>query len=334
MTLDQTFFSLDALAGRPAVLALIGGLPLAAAEAALFALQARAPEFAALGADLTALIEIESAAAQDYFAPVAPDVKRVYSHSDVFAAWRFGRSAPALYALDGAGRILAGPLAGEADDAALLLAAIAGSPREAPFDDACPAPVLAIPNLLSPSLCRDLIGHFEAGQPEFGGMASIDANGAFAHKIDHGKKHRFDLVLGPRDPFQSQVMAAILTRCLPEIKKAFQVDIAHTDRILLARYDDTGGFFKRHRDNSAPSVAFRQFALTINLNDGYDGGHLLFPEYNLRRYRPRAGAGVVFSCSLLHEAAAVTRGRRYCLLTFLHDAAAQARWMNAVQRAS
>jgi heme-degrading monooxygenase HmoA len=36
---------------------------------------------------------------------------------------------------------------------------------------------------------------------------------------------------------------------------------------------------------------------------------------------------VVFSCSLLHEAAPVTKGRRYVLLTFLHNAEAQARWL-------
>ena len=81
-------------------------------------------------------------------------------------------------------------------------------------------------------------------------------------------------------------------------------------------------------------MAFRQFALSINLNDDYEGGYLQFPEYNLRRYRPRAGSGVAFSCSLLHEATPVSRGRRYCALTFLHDSAAQALWLEAQRRAS
>ena len=75
--------------------------------------------------------------------------------------------------------------------------------------------------------------------------------------------------------------------------------IAHTDRLLLARYD-FGGFFLRHRDNSAPGVEFRQFALSVNLNDDYDGGHVTFPEYNSRRYRPPAGGG----CRVLVLAAA------------------------------
>ncbi len=54
----------------------------------------------------------------------------------------------------------------------------------------------------------------------------------------------------------------------------------------------------------------------------YEGGHLLLSEYNSHRYKPGIGAGVIFSCSLLHEAAQVKKGRRYVLLTFLHDDAA------------
>ena len=331
---DQSFFSLDAQAGRPCVLALIGRLGMAQAREALLALQARAADFAALDADLIALVEIETEHAREFLDPVAPDVRLVFSHPDVFAAWRFNHIAPALIALDAGGRLLAGPLEGGEASIGELFAALATLPREAAFDDACPAPVLAVPNMLSPALCRELIAHFEAGKPEFGGMASVGGDGKFVHKVDGGKKHRYDLVLGPRDPFLSPVMAGVLMRCLPEMRKAFHIDIRHTDRILLARYDESGGYFRRHRDNSAPSVAFRQFALSINLNDDYEGGHVLFPEYNNRRYRPRAGSGVVFSCSLLHEAAAVTRGRRYCVLTFLHDSAAQALWLDTQRRAS
>jgi predicted 2-oxoglutarate/Fe(II)-dependent dioxygenase YbiX len=95
---------------------------------------------------------------------------------------------------------------------------------------------------------------------------------------------------------------------------------------LDARYDDTGGYFLRHRDNSAPAIAFRQFAVSINLNSGqYDGGHLLFPEYNDYRYRPGLGAALVFSAILLHEATPVLKGARSVLLTFVHNAEAEAR---------
>ena len=97
------------------------------------------------------------------------------------------------------------------------------------------------------------------------------------------------------------------------------------DRLLVARYDTGAGHFRRHRDNGAPNVAFRQFALTLNLNtEDYRGGHLVFPEYNSHRYRPPTGSGIVFSASLLHEALPLTEGSRYVLLTFLHSHEAEA----------
>jgi predicted 2-oxoglutarate/Fe(II)-dependent dioxygenase YbiX len=73
----------------------------------------------------------------------------------------------------------------------------------------------------------------------------------------------------------------------------------------------------RTRENSA----FR-FALSVNLNDAFEGGTLSFPEYGPKAYKMPAGTGVVFSCSLLHQVAPVTRGQRYAFLPFLYDDAA------------
>ena len=79
----------------------------------------------------------------------------------------------------------------------------------------------------------------------------------------------------------------------------------------------SGGYFRRHRDNVASKARHRHFALTINLNDSYAGGDLLFPEFGQQRYRPAPGGAIVFSGSLLHEVTDVSVGRRYALLTFL-----------------
>ena len=65
------------------------------------------------------------------------------------------------------------------------------------------------------------------------------------------------------------------------------------------------------------------FACTMNLNaEDYEGGDLRFPEYGRQTYRAPTGGVVVFSCSLLHEALPVTKGRRYAFLPFLYDDAA------------
>ena len=190
---------------------------------------------------------------------------------------------------------------------------------------AATAPVLIIPNVASPSFCRALIDHFEASPHAAGVMASFNDAGAYA-KLDESKKKRRDTELTPDSPLHGEVLSLFVQRVIPEIRRAFQTDMAYADRILIARYDDTGGYFKRHRDNAAPHTAFREFAISLNLNtDEYEGGELMFPEYDDHRYNPPAGGAIVFSASLLHEAAPVTRGQRYVLLSFFGSAAAQAK---------
>jgi len=62
------------------------------------------------------------------------------------------------------------------------------------------------------------------------------------------------------------------------------------------------------------------YALTLNLNsEEFEGGGLRFPEYGPSLYTPPTGGAILFSCSLVHEATPVTRGRRFTLLSFLRD---------------
>lgn len=199
-------------------------------------------------------------------------------------------------------------------------------PREDPRDISLPAPVLVLPNLLPRELCRALIETFDAGISIDGGVASIDAAGTPQGRIDHDRKRRRDFLIPPGDALERGLQRLLLDRCTPETAKAFQAHIAHTDRLLIARYDEAESWFRRHRDNSAENVAFREFAISVNLNvEEYEGGYLLFPEYNDHRYRPPTGGALIFSSSVLHEAVPVTRGRRYVLLTFFHSDAAEAR---------
>jgi predicted 2-oxoglutarate/Fe(II)-dependent dioxygenase YbiX len=107
-------------------------------------------------------------------------------------------------------------------------------------------------------------------------------------------------------------------RVLPELSKAFAYRASRFEGFKIACYQASDrGFFGAHRDNLSPATAHRRFALTLNLNDGYQGGQLRFPEYGPERYRPAAGAALVFSCSHLHEVLDVTAGRRFVLLSFL-----------------
>jgi predicted 2-oxoglutarate/Fe(II)-dependent dioxygenase YbiX len=62
--------------------------------------------------------------------------------------------------------------------------------------------------------------------------------------------------------------------------------------------------------------------VTLNLNSEFEGGDLRFPEFGRQTYKVPAGGAVVFSCSLLHEATPITKGKRYAFLPFLYDEAA------------
>jgi predicted 2-oxoglutarate/Fe(II)-dependent dioxygenase YbiX len=322
MDADQRYYSFEDQAGRPAALILAGSAPPAAVSTLMEAFSAEAEAFAGRAADVRVLA---LAGAPGWAAaPPPPGVALVHC-MDAALFEAFGWT-PAVLVSDRALRLVSAadgrdPMAAVAH----ALAALDRLPREPAREVRYPAPVLIRPNLLDAGLCRRLIERFETGDHAAGAMASIDGDGAAVNRVDAGKKHRRDLTLDPAEALHDEAVAALSNRLVPEIAKAFQVQVAHLDRILIARYDDTGGYFRRHRDNSSAHLAYREFALSVNLNAGeYDGGRLLFPEYDDHRYDPPTGAGLVFSASLLHEAAPVTRGQRYVLLTFLHSPAAEA----------
>jgi len=324
---DQAFRSAEDQFGRPAVLVLSGKLAPGATMPLLAALSARRDAFDGLRADVLLLVSATNLAWLSVKRPAPlPDI--VYCPtSEAFEQAGVDRHGPVLLVVDRGQRIIARLDAASpeaATDAAL--AALGALPSDAPATLSCPAPVLMVANLFDPGLCARLIETFENGRQTTGAMASVDAQGRPVNRIDEGKKHRRDVEIDPAGALHAHLLDLLDRRLLPEIRRAFHVEVAHLDRVLIARYDEAGGYFRRHRDNSAPHVAYRQFALSVNLNSGaYEGGELMFPEYGDHRYNPPTGAGMVFSGSLLHEALPIRRGQRYVLLTFLHDAAAEAR---------
>jgi len=185
-----------------------------------------------------------------------------------------------------------------------------------------PAPVLVLPRVFEPALCRHLISLYEkdGGQPS-GFMREIDGKTKLV--LDNAHKRRADMTIG--DPqLLSGIRARLSARLLPALKAAFQFEATRIERYIVACYDASeGGHFRAHRDNTTKGTAHRRFAVTMNLNaEDFAGGELWFPEFGPRRYKAPTGGAVVFSCSLLHEAMPVTAGRRYAFLPFLYDEAA------------
>lgn len=182
------------------------------------------------------------------------------------------------------------------------------------------APILLIPHVFEPELCRRLIDTFNLGNPEESGVMKSVPGGVNELVVDYGRKRRRDLQIADPDLLE-EVHSRMERRVVPELLRAFQFRCTRIERYVIACYHATaGGHFSAHRDNSGPATAHRKFACTINLNaDEYEGGNLSFAEYGPRRYRAPTGGAVIFSCSLMHEAHVVTRGDRYCLIPFLYD---------------
>ncbi|HZF43182.1 MAG TPA: 2OG-Fe(II) oxygenase [Sphingomonadaceae bacterium] len=184
------------------------------------------------------------------------------------------------------------------------------------------APVLVVPNVFEPELCRHLIALFRAdGGEDSGFMREVD--GKTVMMTDRSHKRRRDHLLQDQ-ALQQQLALRVRRRLAPMIQRAFQFRATRMERYIVACYDaEEGGHFRPHRDNTTKGTAHRRFAVTINLNaDDYQGGDLRFPEFGRATYRAPTGGAVVFSCSLLHEASPVTIGTRYAFLPFLYDEAA------------
>jgi peroxiredoxin len=191
-------------------------------------------------------------------------------------------------------------------------------PRMAP----APAPILIVPRVFEPELCRTLIRYYDdRGGEDSGFMREIGGKTVGVH--DYGHKRRRDQEIDDAS-LRKACMVRIHDRVAPEIHKAFQFHATRIERYIVACYDaESGGHFRAHRDNTTKGTAHRRFAVSLVLNTGeFEGGNLRFPEFGRQFYSPPAGGAVVFSCSLLHEATPVTKGKRFVFLPFLYDEAA------------
>ena len=185
------------------------------------------------------------------------------------------------------------------------------------------APVLIAPRIFDADLCRRLIAYYEAdGGTPSGVMREID--GKTVGVLDGYKKRRDTMINDP--DLARETREALTTRLAPQIRKVFQFKVSHIERYMVACYDaQDGGYFKPHRDDTTPGTAHRRFACSINLNaEDFEGGDLTFAEFGPKTYRPPTGGAVVFSCSLMHEATSVTKGKRYAFLPFFYDEAGAA----------
>ncbi len=182
------------------------------------------------------------------------------------------------------------------------------------------APVLIVPRVFDFPLCDVLIQFYE----KLGGKDSgflLDVDGKTAQVVDYRLKRRNDLVVA-HPQLREAIRSQIVRRLVPAVARFFQFQATRMDRYIVACYDSAvGGHFHRHRDNVNLGAQHRRFAVTINLNGGYEGCDLVLPEFGHRAYRAPHGGAVVFSCGALHQVTPITGGRRFAFLAFLYGEA-------------
>lgn len=221
------------------------------------------------------------------------------------------------------------PFAADGSDTSALvrqLERLAPLPRYTGMDTH--APIIMLPNVLEAELCRRLVDEYDRnGGIESGVMKEIDGKTVGVYDSRH--KRRDDFLIEDAE-LRASLQRRVQLKVIPIVRKAFCFEITRMERYIVGRYEAaSGGHFKPHRDNTTKGTAHRRFALSVNLNDGFTGGSLSFPEYGPRAYDIPPGAAIVFSGSLLHAVSPVTKGVRYAFLPFLYDeAAAQQRELN------
>ena len=229
----------------------------------------------------------------------------------------FGLAKVSAFLVDKGGRLLlAARDSADPKLAETVAAELEAQAAETPQALRGTAPALLVPRAFEPAFCRELIAAYEAGEKQRTGTLRDLADGRREHYIDDKEKIRLDH--HPDPALLAEMWRRLERRVVPEIAKFFHFAATRYDNLKIGCYEgDRGGHFSVHRDNDTPGVAHRRFAMTLNLNEGYEGGHLRFPEFGPHLYRPAAGEAIVFSCSMLHEALPVTRGTRYMVICFL-----------------
>lgn len=177
-----------------------------------------------------------------------------------------------------------------------------------------PAAVLMLPNVLEPELCHQLIDLYER---QGGKETGVFRGGKLV--IDPSFKRRRDVEID--DPALLQALRdRIGRRIRPEVERLFFMRADFIERHIVGCYSAADrAHFAPHIDNGDQVTAHRRFAVSINLSEGFEGGEIVFPEYDMQGYKAPPGWAVVFPCAILHAVRQVTAGVRYAYLPFLYD---------------
>lgn len=161
-------------------------------------------------------------------------------------------------------------------------------------------PFLLIEDVLSPALLESIEDFYNTNE----------------HRVtthSHAGKNRHHV--HPNRDLEMMIDNKLSRSVFPEIMKVFYFDVKYRESYKICRYNaETGGRFHPHRDTPHP-YQHRRFAMSLFLNDDYEGGDFELPEYNFK-IKPKANCALVFPGISTHKVNQVTKGTRKVIITF------------------
>ena len=161
-------------------------------------------------------------------------------------------------------------------------------------------PIIIVPNVITEKFKNELIEYYENSNKNI-----VELKGT------KNRRHVF-----PDKEFTKRLDDKLSKSLLPELKKIYNIDITYRENFKICSYTaEDKGKFHAHRDSIYP-FGHRRLAMSLILNDDYEGGGIIFPEYNNKAYKPQACSAVIFPTPLYHQVLEVTGGRRYVIIAF------------------
>lgn len=131
----------------------------------------------------------------------------------------------------------------------------------------------------------------------------------------HNSCNKNRLHVHPDQKLEKMIDNKLSRSLFPEIKKIFYFDVEYRELYKICSYNsETNGRFAAHRDTPYPHQ-HRKFALSLILNDDYEGGELFLPEYNVK-LKPKANTAIVFPGICTHQVNPIISGSRKTIITF------------------
>lgn len=163
-------------------------------------------------------------------------------------------------------------------------------------------PYIIIENALDEELLQKVIAFYNNGKK----------NGKLTEHR-HDTKDR--LHIHPDAQLEKEIDNKLSRSVFPELRKVFYFDVKYRETYKICSYDaETSGRFHMHRDTPAP-FQHRKFALSLLLNDDYEGGELFLPEYGIK-IKPKANTAIIFPGISTHQVLEVTKGSRMTIISF------------------